>query len=71
MQNLTLEQQVTVKARLVSDRQWRRSERIGHVKRQLWLAHMSRDKSEIAICIAIYRALNYDYIDKVNHLAPK
>lgn len=63
MQNLTSAEVKRVYTILKADRQWRRSERIGFAKRQLWLAN--RENPEKApIYRAVLRALQYDYVDK-------
>lgn len=63
MQNLTIEERESVEVQLLDGRQWRRSERIPHAKRNLKLAYRTKDASLIAIAKTILRRLDYDYYD--------
>lgn len=66
MLNLTVEQRKRVDEILTSDRQWHRHVRIGHAKRMLKLAYASQVVAQIAIRQAVFRRLNYDWIDKAS-----
>lgn len=65
MQNLSKGEIERINSILISDRQWRREERIKHSKYQLRWAK-KYDPEMVPIRLAILRRLDYDYVDKVN-----